>query len=449
MREALDRVQSELGREAVILATRQVPVKRLLPWGNREEVEITAGLGIATKPLPTRMTQPMPRATVPQLNPQERRAADIIEALQQRGDDVTFERTFGTRHDPRNIETAARVRPDFRTHATSPRRTVDQQSAAHRPANDVTHSNEISKRLDVIEKMLADLGRRHRGAAELPADVVGVYNRLLTTDVDEPIARELATTIQEELSTVQIADPAAVRMKLTQLVESELRCCGPVAVERGVRKIVALAGPTGVGKTTTLAKLAANFRLRDGLRTGLVTMDTYRIAAVDQLRTYADIIDLPMKVVTTPAEMRTALDELDGLDLVLIDTAGRSPRDAEQIAELNDLLAAANPDETHLVLSLTAGRKTLAQAVERFSAISPTAIIVTKLDEADAAGPILALCRDGGLPISYITLGQDVPDDIEPARPDRIARWIVDGGRDRGSGTRGQGAEVRGRTPTS
>lgn len=428
MREALDRVQAELGREAVILATRQVPVKRLVPWGQREEVEITAGLGIATKPLPARATRVAGTGSLDH----ERRSAEIIDALQRRSEGVTFERSNEASEET-SPSPSSRIRQEFRTHS-------DATAKPHRTEDDISCNTELTRRLDAIEKMLADLARRQRGAAELPADVMGIYNRLLAADVEESIARDFATTMQDALSAAQLVDPAAVRMKLTQLIESEVRCSGPVAAERGVRKIVALAGPTGVGKTTTLAKLAANFRLRDGLRTGLVTVDTYRIAAVDQLRTYADIIDLPMKVVTSPAEMRTALDELAGLDLVLIDTAGRSPRDAEQIAELNELLAAASPDETHLVLSLTAGRKTLTQAIERFKPVSPTAIIVTKLDEADGAGAIIALCRDGGLPISYVTLGQDVPDDIEPARPDRIARWIV-------SETRGERREIA--TPRS
>src|SRR5258707_11042038 len=107
------------------------------------------------------------------------------------------------------------------------------------------------------------------------------------------------------------------------MVESEHRCPPPIGTTPGRRRVVALVGATGVGKTTTIAKLAANFRLREGIRMGLVTVDTYRIAAVDQLRTYAEIIDLPMRVVTNPREMRQALDELTGLDLVLIDTAGR------------------------------------------------------------------------------------------------------------------------------
>ena len=114
--------------------------------------------------------------------------------------------------------------------------------------------------------------------------------------------------------------------------------------------MVALVGPTGVGKTTTVAKLAANFKLAHGARVGLVTVDTYRIAAVEQLKTYAEIIDLPLAVVNDPAEMARALDELGAVDLVFIDTAGRSPRDEVKIRELAEFLRQARPDEIHLVL---------------------------------------------------------------------------------------------------
>lgn len=419
MREALDRVRAELGRDAVILSTRQVPVRRLLPWGQKEEVEITAGLGIATKPIATRAARPArqpvpPVAPMPRLTEQERRAAEIVKELQRRD----FGGTIATAASNNRLDLLTPEEPHVTLQPTT-------RGVRAVPLLEAGPSADLSKRLDAIERMLADLGRRHRASAEVPADLLGVYDGLIAAETDDAIARDLVGRLKDQATPAQLADPTVARAVLTRLVEAELQCAGPIAVTPGSRKVVALVGPTGVGKTTTLAKLAANFGLRDGLRTGLVTVDTYRIAAVEQLKTYAEIIDLPMKVVAAPAEMRSALDELTGLDLVLIDTAGRSPRDAEQIAELADLLDAARPDETHLVLSLTAGRRTLAQAVERFKAVAPSAVIVTKLDEADGAGPVLGLCRDGRLPVSYVTTGQDVPDDIEPARPDRLARRIV------------------------
>jgi flagellar biosynthesis protein FlhF len=188
---------------------------------------------------------------------------------------------------------------------------------------------------------------------------------------------------------------------------------------------VALVGPTGVGKTTTIAKLAANFRLREKRRVGLITVDTYRVAAVEQLRTYADIIDLPMEVVATPREMREAVARMRNLDLVLMDTAGRSPRDEIRIQELRSLLSEAEADDVLLVLSATAGTKSLAATAEKFAAVGTTALLLTKLDEATSLGHLVTLSRECDLPISYLTNGQNVPDDIEVAERRRLAYLML------------------------
>jgi flagellar biosynthesis protein FlhF len=186
-----------------------------------------------------------------------------------------------------------------------------------------------------------------------------------------------------------------------------------------------------VGKTTTIAKLAANFHLRDRHHVGLITVDTFRIAAVEQLRTYADIIDLPMEIVSTPREMRQAVERFADLDLVLVDTAGRSPGDEVRIQELKCMLAEARADEVHLVLSSVASLPGLQRAAERFARAGTTALLLTKLDEATGLGnllPLLASCR---LPLSYITHGQSVPDDITAAAPRQLARWILGRGNPR------------------
>jgi flagellar biosynthesis protein FlhF len=186
-----------------------------------------------------------------------------------------------------------------------------------------------------------------------------------------------------------------------------------------------LIGPTGVGKTTTIAKLAANFRLRDQHHVGLITVDTYRVAAVEQLRTYADIIDLPMEVVSTPREMRQAVERLAHLDLILLDTAGRSPRDNVQIQELKSLLAEAQPDETHLVLSSVTSTRALTKTAERFADVGADALVLTKLDEATGLGNLLPLLRSCRLPLSYVTNGQNVPDDIDQADCRKLAREVL------------------------
>ena len=263
----------------------------------------------------------------------------------------------------------------------------------------------------------------------VPPELFDLYTELVDSGLEETLALEFVFALKREAIPGEISDPALCRARLVKMVEDEFEAAASIAATPGQQRVVALIGPTGVGKTTTIAKLAANLKLRDGVRMGLVTVDTYRIAAVEQLRTYAEIIDLPMKVVTTSMEMRRALDEFSDMDLVLIDTAGRSPRDELQIGELKSLLADAKVDEVHLVLSLTAGLEFLTATVEHFSSVGTSSLVLTKLDEAQELGVMLNLARRVGLPVSYLTTGQDVPDDIEPAETQRMARLVL--GQDR------------------
>ncbi len=189
---------------------------------------------------------------------------------------------------------------------------------------------------------------------QVPSELFQVYTELIDAEVEDDVARDLVCKLKRNAT----PRPTGGRGRRSGPFDGPGRVGNPLLRadrrrSRAAASVVALVGATGVGKTTTIAKLAANFRLRSGVKMGLVTVDTYRVAAVEQLRTYAEIIELPMKVVTNPLEMRRALDELAGLDLVLIDTAGRSPKDDLQIQELKSLLAEAHVDEVHLVLSMT------------------------------------------------------------------------------------------------
>jgi flagellar biosynthesis protein FlhF len=209
--------------------------------------------------------------------------------------------------------------------------------------------------------------------------------------------------------------------------DSELLVSGPIRVRTGERKVVALVGPTGVGKTTTLAKLAAHFRFREQLSVGMITVDTFRIGAIQQLRAYADIMDLPMEVVAEPDELPRALERLADVDLVLIDTAGRGTRDAVKLGDLRQVFGQAPPDELHLVVSATSSVAQVSEDAQRFRDLGATAVILTKVDEAhgyDALYSVLCECR---MPVSYLTTGQNVPDEIVVADA-RQLRWLLQGG---------------------
>ena len=284
----------------------------------------------------------------------------------------------------------------------------------------------MQNQLTELQAMVQELCRRSDAPRhDLPEELFQLFTELLDSDLSEDLARELVERVRTETKGSPIDDLLMVKARLARMIEAEVRVSGPIQVTPGRCRLVALVGPTGVGKTTTIAKLAANYRLKEKRRVGLITVDTYRIAAVEQLRTYADIIDLPMQVVSTPREMREAVGRMDNLDLILLDTAGRSPKDEVRIQELRAFLTEADAHEVHLVLSSVAGARVLEQTAERFAAVGTTSLILTKLDEATGLGNILPLVRTSRLPVSYLTNGQNVPDDIETAESMRIARLIL------------------------
>ena len=241
----------------------------------------------------------------------------------------------------------------------------------------------------------------------------------LRADIADELIDRLEQNEAEDL------DFAEGRLLLSDMVEAELHVAGGLSMSFDRPRVVALVGPTGVGKTTTIAKLAANFRLREGRSVGLIAVDTYRIAAVDQLQTYADIIDVPLKVGATLREMRAAIDSMAEMDLILLDTAGRSPKDTVKIRELGALLTEARADDVHLVLSCTADERHLADATSCFQGAGVSSLILTKLDEVAGLGGVFPILRASQFPLSYLTDGQDVPEDIQIASARRVADSIV------------------------
>jgi flagellar biosynthesis protein FlhF len=280
---------------------------------------------------------------------------------------------------------------------------------------------------DCLESLVEDLCRKSRNseAHELPESLFHLFTNLIEAELSEDLARELIDRVRRDMRPRDLLDMVLVRAHLTRMIEDEIQIVGPIRLEAGRRKVVALVGPTGVGKTTTIAKLAANFRLKEKRKVGLITVDTYRIAAVEQLRTYADIIDLPMAVVSTPREMREAVTRMSDQELILMDTAGRSPRDDVKIQELKSMLTEAKADEVHLVLSSVGSAVTLSRTAEQFMGVGVTALLFTKLDEAVGLGNLLPVLRSTQLGLSYVTDGQNVPDDIELADQRRLARRVL------------------------
>lgn len=391
--EAIALVQREMGPDATVLEVRRLPRRGLISWiSSRQEVEVTATAAVRAAVQETVIEQP--RSRLPSNSGTIAAAAMAAKSL------AGAER----------LSNRLKEVPDQRIPL---KKTVDLES--------------IQQRLESLQQMIAELGRRTqaRGLIEIPAELFPHYMTLIESDVEDEIARELIQNLQRYASPNQLGDTASTMALLTALVEQQFHCDDALKLVPGQRQVAMLVGPTGVGKTTTLAKLATRFMVQRGLRIGLITVDTYRVAAVEQLKAYAEVIELPVCVVTSAPQMEQALESFAGFDLVLIDTSGRSPQDDLQFSELAELVKAAKPTSLYLVLSLASGIPALRSAAERFAAIKPTSVVFTKLDETPGCGSLLAASRTLGLPTAYFTTGQDVPGDIEPANPCRAARLIV------------------------
>jgi flagellar biosynthesis protein FlhF len=257
----------------------------------------------------------------------------------------------------------------------------------------------------------------------LPPSFDRIFQELVFQGVREEVALRLTLDTMEELNRSADAKPRD-RKSLIASVIRRFPLTRPFAQEHSAgQQVVALVGPTGVGKTTTLAKIAAHFALKIQKKVAILTGDSYRIAAAEQLSVFGKIMNLPVDVVENRQEIVHALRRLKEMDLILIDTAGQSHRDKYRIHELNRLLRDL-PITKHLVLSCTTRERDLEHIVERFRCLGLDRLLFTKLDEAATFGTILNLAYSTGLPLSYLTIGQKVPEDIREATPDILASLV-------------------------
>ena len=283
------------------------------------------------------------------------------------------------------------------------------------------------EKINALEDELAQMRQMLRQVMNQPAnsdEPLTLKDALRAQELRDDVLQDMIRKIPPATMMLGKDSPEAVKA-LGDYLHSVLRTGNGIGLKDGRPKIVALIGTTGVGKTTTIAKIAAKFVLERGISVALVTADTYRISAVDQLRTYSDIIGLPLEIVYSPKELRPALRKHRGKKLILIDTAGRSQNNDYQMEELRELLSVDPSIEKHLVISATTKERDAEAILERFSGCRPDRILVTKTDETESIGFIVNLLFDRRLAMSYLTTGQSVPDDIEPARPEALARLML------------------------
>ncbi|MBD3246365.1 MAG: hypothetical protein GF333_05075 [Candidatus Omnitrophica bacterium] len=253
----------------------------------------------------------------------------------------------------------------------------------------------------------------------------GYRQKLCEAGVETENALTVLKDFQERFTEKELRNSALLEESLIRHMARYLDVAGPISADEN--KIVAIVGSTGVGKTTTVAKLAAQFSLMERKRVALITIDTYRIAAVDQLKTYAEIIGIPIEVVFNPQELLVSLNRNKDKELILIDTAGSNPFDKVRMDDLRRFLGSSPNIETHLLLTMTTKPKNLLEIYNCYNIMKIHKVILTKLDESVRFGNILNLATRVNRPISYITTGQNVPDDIEVADPYNLVQLILKG----------------------
>ena len=254
-----------------------------------------------------------------------------------------------------------------------------------------------------------------------------IVDKMIENDVNEENVRSIIKEVENRITKDTTIDN--VLSHVYQKIVLKLGQPRSINLNHEGTKFVYFIGPTGVGKTTTIAKLVSSIKLKNKIKVALVTLDTYRIAAVEQLRTYANILNIPLRVVYSDSELKEVREEFKDYDLVLVDTAGRSHKNEEQIADIREMIDTTPEElrEVYLVLSVTTKYKDLVQITECYKRITNYNLIFTKLDETSSVGNILNIRMLTQAPLSYTTWGQNVPDDIGKVNAQKIAKQLLGG----------------------
>ncbi len=439
IQEALDAIKRELGPEAIILQTKRN--RKGFGLMGAASVEVTAAISDrsatkrvfverrlsddgkeAIRSLPASKQAEILEKSVERAEGRNTRAAGINipkKLTERRYVDIDS-------HDIPKREVTARATTQATSSAASASTTVKLE-------DEMKYLKRMIEELKIAQE---DAGSGTNSFASQLHDnpaLMDAFEHLLMNGVDKRYALGLVKKAGFELGPTESKNPDAVLDQVTYEVMSALDTLDPFEnLTPGSRGeagpfCAALVGPTGVGKTTTLAKLASLAVLRKNLRVGLINLDVYKVAAFDQLQTYAKILNIPFRSAHNLEELQTAIADFRGLDLVLIDTTGRSQRDEASLKEMAETLRSLDiPVQVHLCTASSTRDLELYDIANRFSVFKPTALTVTKLDESTLFGSIFNVSQRSKLPLSYFTTGQRVPEDLEDATRERVASLIMD-----------------------
>ena len=391
MKEALDKMKKDLGSEAVILGSRKISRGGLLDFLGKEMVELTATTEESV--LSRKRSSP---------TGEKLKGSHLSVTVGDQGPVMGKKQEDFTRVIRGQLVDSA-IEPDSGSVSLLQRELQDIKSAV----------GEMSEQI------------RYQRMPALPAPLKDVYKRLVENELAEEITSELIQHLYGRFSEEEYTRPERVEKYLIKEITSLIQVAKPTPIREKKPLVLAFVGPSGVGKTTTLAKLTTSKNFYGGNKLALITADTYRVAATQQLGTFSEIADIPMEVVHSPRDMTRAVAKHKDKEVIMVDTAGGSQFNDRLIGELSRLIKAAAPDEVHLVLSITTKSKDLMRTIKLFRFEQKVRLLFTKFDETLTFGSIVSVVRESGLPLSYLTFGQEVPEDIELANPAKIAKLVV------------------------
>lgn len=289
---------------------------------------------------------------------------------------------------------------------------------------------EVRTEIGVLKSYMQELlrGGEDEQLKGLSDPLVIFYRKLVLEGIDIILAGRIVRILESKLSDEQKGNFDQIKKLGLALLQKQVKVSGPIFPVHNSgkgQKIAVFVGPTGVGKTTTIAKIAAKYTLIDKKKVALITFDTFRIGAIEQLKIYAKIIGLPVDVVLTPADLPRAVERRKDADLILIDTAGRNQKDKIYIKELKEVWSQKLKLDCYLVLASTSSDSVLTDILNKFKEVPLDGLLFTKLDEADKFGVIFNAMIKAQKPLSYFTTGQRVPEDIELAAAERLGRLIL------------------------
>ena len=404
MREALLKIKEELGEEAIILKTRKLP-KKVFALGSQDEIEVTAAIDEEAVTRPEQFT-PLKVNTGVYARP---RPSNIIDMEEPDAPEIRPWKPAALGSEKRKTQHLPLVTPSVNNN------------------EDTLQIKELKDNLRELKELVTNILDKKGsagGSEEFAGAWAAMYRKLCEIEVRPSVAGNLLRKVS---STDIMLSETQIEKKFLVSLQSSFPTAGPLKLKKNGPIVVAFVGPTGSGKTTTLAKLAAHCCLNRRKNVSIITADTYRIAAIEQIRMFADIVKVGLQVVFSPDEIPKALETCANDDIVLVDTAGRSQRNDEHMDDLKLLISTLNPDETHLVLSATTKDSDLSDMIARYKSIEVNRLLFTKLDETVRVGNIMNVVNECNIPVSYFTFGQSIPDDIELAQPARFIQRLWGG----------------------